>query len=100
MSYIDSALSFAQSNADRFIIGVINQVQNFRHHLRHRRSGDLHGLPFFQLAAVHLPPGDKSHRPGVGGGEKRRRTEYDLVRLDRDDSPRGERRELPRHAAS
>ena len=45
-----------QSNADRFIICVINQIQNFRHHLRHRRSGDLHGLPFFNWPLFTFHP--------------------------------------------
>ena len=95
----EHAHSNHQNIPGNIVVGVIDQVQDFRHHVRHRRPGDLHDLPADELAAVHLPPGDKPHRLWVKGGQKRRRTEHDLVRLDGDDSSRRGSRELPRHFA-
>jgi hypothetical protein len=95
----EHADSYHPNNAGDVIMGVIDQVQDLRHYVRDCRTRDLHGLPPNELAAVHLPPGDKPHRLWVKGGQKRRRTEHDLVRLDGDDSSRRGSRELPRHFA-
>jgi len=47
----------------------------------------------FHPATNRIALGWEAARSGEG-------PKHDLVRLDRDDSPRGECRELPRHAAS
>src|SRR4029077_19261405 len=45
-----------QSGPRNGLVGVIDQIQDVRHHLRDRWHSDLLGLPLLQLAAVHLPP--------------------------------------------
>ena len=57
-------------------------VPHLRDRLRHRDAGDLRDLRNGELAAVHLPSGNRPDRSRLGAGREGRRPGHVLVRLD------------------